>query len=1289
MVSDDDFKQLGRQLDSVLSKDRHALLREFRQVRKLKGDALLRRLNALKARIEKSCRQFEARRLSCPALVFPDLPISQKKDDIAALIQQHQVIILCGETGSGKTTQLPKICLQLGRGFKGQIAHTQPRRLAAISVAQRIADELKEELGKTVGYKIRFQAREHQQNLVKLMTDGILLAEIKADPYLSHYDTLILDEAHERSLNIDFLLGYLKWLLPKRPDLKLLVTSATIDPERFSKHFNDAPIINVSGRTYPVEMRYRPVAGEWGEQADQDMQQAIVDAAAELHHEQAGDILVFLSGEREIREAAEALRKHHPPGYDILPLYSRLSAKEQSQIFKPHKKARIVLATNVAETSLTVPGIRCVIDTGLARISRYSYRSKIQRLPVERISQASANQRSGRCGREAPGICIRLYAEDDYQQRNEFTEPEILRTNLASVILQMKSLKLADISHFPFLEAPAEKVIRSGVRSLHELGALDDSEQLTSIGRQLIHFPLDPQLGRMLLAGDEFQCIDEVLIIVAGLSVQDPRERPAEKAKYADEKHKVFQCDHSDFLTFLALWRAFQAKKQEVSNNQLRKYCREYFLSYVRMKEWEDIHSQLLGVVKGDLRLKLNTQAGSEDAIHQALLSGLVTRIGFKQDQSEYLGARQVKFHIHPGSALFSKKPKWIMVAEQVETTRVYGRIVAAIQAEWVEKAAAHLLKRQYYEPHWSKKSGQAMIHEQVLLFGLVLNKGRKVPLARTEPSQAREFLIRQGLVEHEMLCHALFFKNNQALLASVEYDQQKGRRVDLLVDEETLFAFYDQRLPQHITSLATLNKWLKKTGSGDLLTLTLDDISSENKQSIDPLQFPDSRLINGVVVALSYRFEPSHVEDGVTADILLPQLNQLSADGFDWLVPGLYAEKLQALIKSLPKQLRKHFVPVPSYVEQCIEQLNYGEGHLLTQLVMVLKKLTGASLSTADFDATKLPAHLRMKFRLLDEQGQLISTSHNFNTLQSTYATEAGQTFKSALNQAVLKSGLKNWQFDDIPVKQSVNHQNQELMGFPALVDEKDSVGLTLVDSKQQADKLHQAGLVRLVRLKFNKEFKQLQRKSAINASMALAYQQLEPHPRFDFKAGEDIFDDLAHQLALSLFLQQDIRTQADFEQMVEKQSVSVYAEGYALSEIVAKILLLYKEIQTLLIGWRSQGAFYNDVSGQLSGLCYHGFIRYVPVERLTAYLRYLKGIKVRLDKAGGQLHKDALKASQVQAFETKFWGAASKEINPELDNFRWLLEEFRLSLFAQQIKTSQPISEKRLEKAWETRLT
>jgi ATP-dependent helicase HrpA len=791
----------------------------------------------------------------------------------------------------------------------------------------------------------------------------------------------------------------------------------------------------------------------------------------------------------------------------------------------------------------------------------------------------------------------------------------------------------------------------------------------------------------MVLAAEEHQCLDEVLTIVSALSIQDPRERPVAKAKYADEKHKVFQNESSDFLAFLTLWRESQSQKRELSNNQFRKYCREYFLSYMRLKDWQDIRKQLSDVVK-TLKIPMNKTSADDDAVHKALMTGLVTRIGFKHEQAEYIGSRQLKFHIHPASTLFKKKPMWIMVAEQVETTRVYGRTVAAIKPEWIEKAAPHLIKRQYYEPHWSKKSGQAMVYEQVVLFGLVISKGRSVPLSRSDKQHARELFVRKGLVERDMACFAPFFKHNQALLESLEYDQQKGRRVDLLVDEQVLFEFYDSNLPPHIMSLAALNKWVKTKAKPESLRLSLDEISSSQQTDIDPDLFPDVRVINGVAVGLTYRFEPGHDEDGVTADIVLAQLNQLSSEPFEWLVPGLYAEKLTALIKSLPKQLRKHFVPVPNTVEACLQEIDYAQGDLLKALANELNAQTRIGLKASDFELVKLEPHLKMNFRLLGEKGDVIDVAKNFNELKKQYGEKAGIQFQSTLKSALSKSGLKNWQFDNIPKQQAIEHKGQVVQGFPALLDEKNAVGLTIVDSEVEAKQVHQAGLNRLFRLKFSKELKKLSRQSAISTMQAYSYQQLKPHPYCTVTAGEDVFDDIVHQLVTSLLGDRDIRSEEEFNQAVEESGASIYAEGYALSETAAKVLSLYQSVSAELSEWQQQPVLYKDALKHLSCLCYQGFIRYVPAEQLALYPRFLRAIKSRLEKARGQLDKDAVKAKQAQYFEAKFWQEAQAlDLNPELESFRWLLEEFRISLFAQQIKTKCPVSEKRLTKAWSKR--
>ncbi|MEY4717603.1 MAG: hypothetical protein RL563_221, partial [Pseudomonadota bacterium] len=902
MSAHDELKRLSQQLKFCLSIDRHGLKRQLDRLRSElgRGRDIQTGLQQLNGKLERSVGRCHQRRASVPVINYPDLPVSGKKDDIAELIKNNQVTIVCGETGSGKTTQLPKICLEIGRGVSGLIGHTQPRRIAARTVADRIAEELGQSIGQAVGYKVRFHDQTHPNSLIKLMTDGILLAETQNDRYLNQYDTLIIDEAHERSLNIDFLLGYLRWLLPKRPDLKVIITSATIDPERFANHFGNAPIVNVSGRTYPVDIRYRPIELiEEDDETDADLQQAILDAVDELYRDLRGDILIFLSGEHEIRETTESLRKSvQNSRYDVLPLYSKLSVAEQERVFKPSgNKPRIVLATNVAETSLTVPGIRCVIDSGHARISRYSPRSKIQRLPIERISQASANQRAGRCGRVAEGICIRLYSKDDYLARPEFTEPEILRTNLSSVILQMASLQLGDIEEFPFVEPPDDKMIRDGKNALFEVDALDKQGNLTDTGRQLAKIPTDPKLARMLLAAAELGSLHEVAIIVSALSIQDPRDKPADKLPQAEAKHAQFKAEDSDFLTLLNLWNAYEEQKKHLTNNKLRKYCQEHFLSYIRMREWHDIHAQIMQVARGDLGLKISGNPANYQQIHLALLPGLLSNIGFRHEQYEYLGARGLKFFIFPGSGQHKARPKWIMAAEQVETSKVYARTVAKVEPEWIESCAQHLVKRNYYDPHWEKNAGRCGVYERTLLFGLTLQAKRKVPYENVDAKAARELFIRHALVNQDYHSNAPFFRANEKLLEEVGYIQHKGRRVDLVEDEEWLYQFYDKKLPAEIVSGITLDQWRKKVEREQpkILFLTKEDLTRLDDNQINDWDFPDTKKLGDLSIELHYRFEPGHDEDGVTAIIPVHQLNQIRQQAFDWLVPGMLEEKVVA----------------------------------------------------------------------------------------------------------------------------------------------------------------------------------------------------------------------------------------------------------------------------------------------------------------------------------------------------------------------------------------------------------
>ena len=972
-----EIASLEQQVPLCLRRDQRRLRGSLDRIKSdaKSGKEIAAELAGLQTRIEASSALREARAASVPALEYPDLPVAERKDEILAAIRRYPVVIVCGETGSGKTTQLPKICLEAGRGLTGYIGHTQPRRIAARTVAARIAEELKQPLGQAVGYKVRFQDKTRPESLIKLMTDGILLAETQHDRFLDQYDTLIVDEAHERSLNIDFLLGYLKWLLPRRPDFKLVITSATIDPERFSRHFGDAPIINVSGRTYPVDVRYRPVEVEEGDETDKAEQSAILGAVDELWRELPGDILIFLSGEREIRETSESLRKHHPSKCEILPLYSRLSQSEQEKVFRPTGSRRIVLATNVAETSLTVPGIRSVIDTGHARISRYSHRSKLQRLPIEKVSRASADQRSGRCGRVGPGIAIRLYSEQDFLNRPEFTDPEILRTHLAAVILQMHALKLGDISRFPFVEPPDPRMIRDGLRTLQEVNALDEHGQITDIGRKLARLPVDPRLARMLLAGADEHCLTEIAVIVAALSVPDPRERPADKAAHADQKHARFKDEQSDFLALLKLWRDFEEQKQHLSRAKLRQYCRDHFLSYVRMTEWHDIHGQIMEVIKGELELKLNQAPGEYGEIHRALLAGLLSHVSLLQEQAEYTGARGAKLFIHPGSFLFKSKPKWIVSAEQVETTKVYARTVAKIEPEWIEQVGAHRVKQQHYDPHWERKAARVAVHERTLLFGLTVQAGRKIPYERVNPTEARELFIRYALVRMDYDSKAPFFLHNLKLLSEADYLQQKGRRVDLLVDEAWLYRYFDERIPSEVVNGVTFERWRKgaEKRQPDLLKLTHGDITVKEDAALDVSNFPDHFELGPLRVALQYRFEPGHEDDGVTAIIPLHLLNPLEPEPFRWLVPGLLREKVTALIKSLPKTLRIHFVPVPDHAERVLPMLDFGRGSFYAQISSALKKTGGIAVSTQSFREELLPAHLRMNFAVVNEANQVI----------------------------------------------------------------------------------------------------------------------------------------------------------------------------------------------------------------------------------------------------------------------------------------------------------------------------
>ena len=1277
-------------IDTCLRRDQFRLRRERDRLKneRLRGNDVAAAEAVLAQKIAASTAARAARAASVPKVSYPEeLPISANRDAIRRAIEQNAVVIVCGETGSGKTTQLPKICLEAGRGVAGAIGHTQPRRIAARAVGARIAEEIGTELGQLVGYKLRFQDRSRPEGLIKLMTDGILLAETQGDRFLDAYDTIIVDEAHERSLNIDFLLGYLKWLLPKRSDLKVIITSATIDPERFSKHFNDAPIINVSGRSYPVEIRYRAVELDEDDETAVDEQAAILSAVDELWSEQAGDILVFLSGEREIRETAESLRKHHPQGCEVLPLYSRLGQDEQQRVFKPSGRRRVVLATNVAETSLTVPGIRAVIDTGVARISRYSHRSRLQRLPIEKISQASANQRSGRCGRVGPGVAIRLYSEEDFRARPEFTEPEIQRTNLAAVILQMHALKLGDIEAFPFVEPPDGRYVRDGQRTLRELGALDDQDALTDIGRRLAKLPLDPKLGRILLAGAEEHCLEEIAIIASALSVPDPRDRPADKQTQADQKHAPLRDEQSDFLSLLKLWKAWTEQRDQLSRAKLRGWCKESFLSYLRLIEWSDVHGQVMEVVKGELALKPNPKPAEYTSIHRALLAGLLSNVAQRKEQSEYLGANGTKLAIHPGSGQYKARPAWIVSAEQVQTTKVYARNVARIDPRWVEEVGAHLVKKQHYEPHWERRASRAAIYERVTLFGLLLSAGRSVPYEHVDPTAAREMFLRHALVLMEYDSRAPFFAHNLKLLEEMEYLQQKGRRVDLLGDEEQLYAFFDARVPAGISTGAAFEKWRREAEAKDpkILWLTVKDVSPAEAE-LDGERFPDHLSAGPLTVQLRYRFEPGHEDDGVSALVPLHVLNQLPLEPFEWLVPGLLDEKIEALVRSLPKNLRVHFVPVPESVAKVLPLLERGAGSLHAQLADALLRTGGVPVPRDAFREDVLPPHLRMNFLLIDDADKVIARSRSLAALRERHAGASQQTYDK---QSQLTTGARTWVFGDLPERQEMQAGGRHQMGYLALADEGDSVGLRVFATPPEARASHERGTARLIRLVMARDLKPLRKDLAVNVQGEMVYKALAAHPLLnpELVAGRDLRDDLLDRVVMTVFLdgQEPLRSSAAFDARLAAKRGGIGLPAQEISRLVQSALESLFRIQSTMR--RAPEPVAADIRAQLTWLVPAGFLLTTPLERLREFPRFLKAIEQRLEKAANDPRRDAQLAAEIAPIEARYRERVRVERGlkpPGQDDFRWLLEEFRVSLFAQALKTRVPVSARRLMDAW-----
>ena len=1226
----------------------------------------------------------------------PELPVSQRREDIAKAVRDHQVVVVAGETGSGKTTQLPKICLELGRGTQGMIGHTQPRRLAARTVAERVAAELRTTLGQTVGYQVRFTDRVGRDTRLKLMTDGILLAELERDRSLRRYDTIIIDEAHERSLNVDFLLGYLARLLPRRPDLKLIITSATIDPERFSRHFGGAPVVEVSGRTYPVEVRYRPLGEDPDD--DRDQTQGILDAVDELCREGPGDILVFLSGEREIRDTAEALRGHRfprsPGGVDVLPLYARLAAADQHRVFQAHTGRRVVLATNVAETSLTVPGIRYVVDPGTARISRYSHRSKVQRLPIEPVSQASANQRTGRCGRTSDGICIRLYSSEDFAGRPEFTEPEILRTNLASVILQMTSLRLGDMAAFPFIDPPDRRSVKAGVDLLGELGALDGG-RLTPVGRKLAQVPADPRLARMLLEAGRLGCAREVLVIVAALSIQDPRERPADRQEAADERHRRFADKGSDFLTWLNLWRYLHEQQRALSSNQFRKLCRAEFLNYLRVREWQDLHGQLRAAAR-DLGIRLNPAEAEPDAdrVHTALLAGLLSHIGLRQgDTREYLGARGTRFAIFPGSALARKPPQWVMAAELVETSRLWGREAARIEPEWAEELAAHLVKRTYAEPHWSRSRGAVVATERVTLYGVPIVTGRQVDYGRIDPGLARELFLRHALVEGDWETSHGFFARNRRLLAEVEELEHRARRRDILVDDHALFDFYDRRVPDEVVSARHFDAWWKQARQErpELLDFERSMLIEDTAGAPDADDHPDTWTQGGHRLRLTYQFEPGSDADGVTVHVPLAVLNQVEPDGFDWQVPGLRQELVTELIRSLPKAIRRSFIPAPNWAASVLEKIGPADGPLLEVLARELERSGPVEVPPGAFDLAKVPDHLRMTFRVVDRAAgrrgrgpaRVVGEGKDLDELKQRLAPRMRAAIAAAA-PGLERDRVTTWDLGTLPRVVEEGGGGRAVRGFPALVEEGGGVAVRLLETEAEQAAAMWAGTRRLLLDAVPSPVKFVLGRQTNQAKLTLS--------AYRHGSATELFADCLAAAADDLIAANGgpAWDEAGFGRLLDAVRAELADVTLDVVTRVERVLAVVGQVEGRLAALANPafGPATADLRAQLDDLIYPGWVTATGRRRLPDVLRYVRAMIQRLDRLPGDLAADADRTESV-ARVTAAWRELA-DLPPgarppahTLAELRWMLEELRVSYFAQSLGTTRPVSEQRVLRA------
>ena len=1266
--------------------------RSFR--RRLKKARAPKALQEIGAEIHAAAERVALTDAAVPTITYPDaLPVTARRDDIAEAIRDNQVVIIAGETGSGKTTQIPKICLDLGRGRRGLIGHTQPRRIAARTVAERIASELDQKIGESVGYAIRFDDRVSETTAVKLMTDGILLAEMQRDRFLNKYDTIIIDEAHERSLNIDFLLGYLKRLLPKRPDLKVIITSATIDPESFAAHFadadgNPAPIIEVSGRTYPVEIRYRPLEFEaGGKVVDQDPLDGLTEAIEELMHEGDGDILCFFPGERDIRDAMEAIEGKKWKNVEVTPLFGRLSNQDQHRVFSEHRGRRIVLATNIAETSLTVPGIRYVVDTGTARISRYSTRTKVQRLPIEPISQASANQRSGRCGRVADGIAIRLYSEQDFESRSEFTDPEILRTNLASVILQMVSLKLGDIEQFPFIQPPEHKAIRDGLNLLHELGALHDKQDkptLTATGRDLARIPLDPRMARMLIEANTNGCLDDVMVIVAAMTIQDVRERPLDFQAQADQAHARFKDKSSDFLSMLKLWDYIKQTRNEQSGNKFRKRMKQEFLHYMRIREWFDLVRQLKDVAK---QLGWTYQEGTErraDDIHMSLLSGLLSNIGARDGNSkEFQGARNTRFLVFPGSALAKKPPEFLMAAELVETSRLWARDVATIDPAWVEKLGADLLKHNYSEPTWSRKRATAIAHQKSTLYGVPIVADRTVPYHRVDPTAARDMFIRNALVAGDWNTHHAFFKTNAQALDDAAAYEEKARRRGLIVDEDTLFDFYDQRIPAKVTTGRHFDSWWKKERRRNPELLDFDPTKLiDDSHEVTEDSFPDHWRKGSIDYELTYKFEPGDPLDGVTVMVPIPMLAGLDTEGFDWLVPGLRLELVTELIRSLPKALRRTVVPAPEFAERAIDRLVPYEGTITQQLADVLHELGGQGINATDFQPGKLPMHLRMNYGAIDKRGKIVDSDRDLAALIRRQSGHIKSSV-SRVSRTAESTAVSEWTDDTLGAIDdtvTTNVDGHEVTAYPALVATKDGVELKVHPTKAAADAAMVTTTLTL-----------LMRDIAVNTAQmvkGLPLQQRVAVDSYPHGGADGLVNDARVAAIRDLMLEAGgpVRTPSAFQKL--KDTIKPQVPGRVRQAVVAIApgLAEYSNLRAELAHW--DGAAIDDMREQLEFLLPRNAITIHGMSHLRHLPRYIQAMRIRLEDMNLDPDRDADRQAEVDNAKAYLANRLrslppGREKTREVKDIRWMVEELRVSLFAQRLGTAHAVSLRRIQKA------